>query len=56
MPRRVPDYSPGYADWNHFMTLGSILTVISVFLFLYILAFRTLIVRVPARSSWNSIY
>jgi hypothetical protein len=34
------------------MTLGSILTVFSVFIFLYIVAFRTLYVRTPARSSF----
>jgi len=33
LPRRVSDYPAGYADWNSFMTLGSILTVISVFIF-----------------------
>lgn len=54
LPRRIPDYSVGYSDWNQFMTLGSILTVISVFIFQYILAFRTLNVRVPARSSFVS--
>jgi len=52
MPRRIPDYSVGYSDWNQFMTLGSILTVFSVFIFLYIVAFRTLYVRTPARSSF----
>ena len=36
MPRRISDYADGYAGWNHFMTLGAILTVISVILFLYI--------------------
>jgi cytochrome c oxidase subunit 1 len=38
MPRRISDYADGYAGWNHFMTLGSILTVISVILFLYIVS------------------
>jgi heme/copper-type cytochrome/quinol oxidase subunit 1 len=52
LPRRIPDYSVGYSDWNQFMTLGSILTVFSVFIFLYIVAFRTLYVRTPARSSF----
>jgi heme/copper-type cytochrome/quinol oxidase subunit 1 len=52
LPRRIPDYSAGYSDWNQFMTLGSILTVFSVFIFLYIVAFRTLYVRTPARSSF----
>lgn len=38
MPRRISDYTDGFAGWNHFMTLGSILTVISVILFLYIVS------------------
>lgn len=38
MPRRIPDYADGYAGWNHIMSYGSILTVISVFLFLYIVS------------------
>jgi cytochrome c oxidase subunit 1 len=38
MPRRISDYADGYAGWNHFKTLGSILTVISVFLFLYVVS------------------
>jgi len=36
-PRRIPDYADAYADWNHFMSYGSILTVISVFIFFYLL-------------------
>lgn len=38
MPRRISDYADGYAGWNHLKTLGSILTVISVILFLYIVS------------------
>lgn len=38
MPRRISDYPDGYAAWNYYMTYGSILTVISVFLFLYIVS------------------
>jgi|GEM_PF-5133348 len=37
-PRRIMDYPDGFAGWNSLMTLGSILTVISVFLFLYIVS------------------
>jgi len=33
MPRRIPDYSDGYVDWNNLMSLGSILTVFSVLIF-----------------------
>jgi heme/copper-type cytochrome/quinol oxidase subunit 1 len=36
-PRRIPDYSDGYADWNHLMTIGSILTAIAILIFLIIL-------------------
>ena len=43
MPRRISDYPDGYAGWNHFMSYGSILTVISVFLFLYIVSNTILI-------------
>ena len=43
MPRRISDYADGYAGWNHFMSLGSILTVISVFLFLYVVSNTILI-------------
>lgn len=32
-PRRIPDYSVGYSDWNQLISLGSILTVISVLVF-----------------------
>lgn len=38
MPRRISDYADGYAGWNNIMSFGSILTVISVILFLYIVS------------------
>jgi cytochrome c oxidase subunit 1 len=38
MPRRIPDFADGYAGWNNIMSYGSILTVLSVFLFLYIVS------------------
>ena len=38
MPRRISDYPDGYIGWNHYMTYGSILTVLSVLLFLYIVS------------------
>jgi heme/copper-type cytochrome/quinol oxidase subunit 1 len=46
MPRRIPDYPSGFAYWNNIMTLGSVLTVISIFLFLNIV-YRTLIKTNP---------
>ena len=38
MPRRIPTYSHGYAYYNEIMTMGSILTAISVIFFLYIVS------------------
>jgi heme/copper-type cytochrome/quinol oxidase subunit 1 len=40
MPRRIPDYPDGYASWNSILTIGSFLTVISIFIFLYLVAFK----------------
>lgn len=34
MPRRIPDYPDGYANWNYIMTYGSFLTLFSIFIFL----------------------
>ena len=42
-PRRIPSYPNGYSAWNDIMTLGSLLTVISVILFLYIVSNALLI-------------
>jgi heme/copper-type cytochrome/quinol oxidase subunit 1 len=38
MPRRIPDYPDGYIGWNNFISLGSILTFISLVIFLYTVA------------------
>jgi cytochrome c oxidase subunit 1 len=41
LPRRVPDYPAGYTYWNQFMTLGSILTIMSLII-LFGLIYSTL--------------
>ena len=33
-PRRIPDYPDGYASWNLIITIGTILTFISICLLL----------------------
>lgn len=38
LPRRYSDYADAYAGWNNVITFGSILTALSVLLFLYILS------------------
>lgn len=36
MPRRIPDYPDAYAGWNYIASIGSLVTFIGVFLFVYI--------------------
>ena len=36
MPRRIPDYSPIFADWNRISSLGGFVFGASQLLFLYI--------------------
>lgn len=38
LPRRYPDFPDAYNSWGPIMTVGSFLTVISVFYFLYIVS------------------
>jgi len=55
MPRRIPAYPDGYADWNNIMSFGSILTAISVLIFLYILAFKLFnYKKEPVRATFYS--
>ena len=37
MPRRIPDYPDAYASWNSLASFGSLLSLVGVFLFFYIL-------------------
>jgi len=39
MPRRIPDYPDGYLGWNSIMSYGSILTLFSIIIFLFILTY-----------------
>lgn len=37
MPRRIPDYPDAYAGYNFIMSIGSIISLVSLLLFMYIL-------------------
>ena len=50
MPRRIPDYADGYADWNSFMTYGSILTIASIIIFLILVS--NLFKLVKTNKNW----
>ncbi|RKO94892.1 COX1-domain-containing protein, partial [Caulochytrium protostelioides] len=42
MPRRIGDYPDSYMEWNHIISIGSILTAISVVLYMYFIGSRLL--------------
>jgi cytochrome c oxidase subunit 1 len=46
-PRRYTDFSDGYAFYNYISSLGSMISVVGVFLFVYII-YRVLADGVPA--------
>lgn len=41
LPRRIPDYPAGFNYWNNFMTLGSVLTVASLIIWIILVAKST---------------
>jgi len=41
MPRRIPDYPDGYNSWNYLMSLGTVLTMFSIIIFIYNLLNKT---------------
>ncbi len=49
LPRRYSDYPDAYAGWNLISSFGSIVSLIGVFFFIYII-YRTLTDKVPAIS------
>jgi len=51
-PRRYSDYPDAFAGWNYVSSYGSIVSLIAVFVFIYVL-YRTLTDRNPA-VSWNA--
>lgn len=52
MPRRISDYPDAYAGWNLISSFGSIVSVVSATLFLYIV-YKQLVSGQPAkRNVW----
>jgi cytochrome c oxidase subunit 1 len=53
MPRRIPNYPDGYVTLNSYMTFGSILTVCSFMIFLYLIVdtFRPSLTQLASNNS-----
>lgn len=60
MPRRIPDFPDAYGAWSNIMTIGSFMTLISIFIFLYIVAHtvfnpNVLTLNNTYRARWSMI-
>ena len=52
MPRRISDYADAFAGWNLVSSLGSIISVIATWLFLYILYIQLVEGKATSRYPW----
>jgi len=52
MPRRISDYPDAFAGWNLISSIGSIVSVIAAWLFLYIVYSQLVEGKVASRNPW----
>lgn len=52
MPRRISDYPDGFAGWNLISSLGSVVSIIATWLFLYILYLQLVEGKKVSRYPW----
>jgi cytochrome c oxidase subunit 1 len=52
MPRRISDYPDAYAGWNIISSLGSIISLVATWLFLYILYVQLVNGKAVSRYPW----
>jgi cytochrome c oxidase subunit 1 len=52
MPRRISDYPDAFAGWNLISSIGSIVSVIAAWLFLYIVYLQLVEGKVASRNPW----
>jgi cytochrome c oxidase subunit 1 len=54
MPRRISDYPDAFAGWNLISSVGSIVSVIAAWLFLYIVYKQLVDGKIANRNPWNT--
>jgi len=52
MPRRISDYPDAFAGWNYVSSLGSIISVVATWLFLYIVYVQLVEGKATSRYPW----
>jgi len=56
MPRRIPDYPDAFAGWNYIASLGSMISLVSMLFFFYILYYSLILPRRFTRRSYYPSY
>lgn len=52
-PRRISDYPDAFANWNYIASIGSMITLVSIFLFIYLL-YRQFTDKIVYKNNYNS--
>ena len=52
MPRRISDYPDAFAGWNLISSIGSIVSIIAAWLFLYIVYIQLIEANITNRNPW----
>ena len=53
MPRRIPDYPDAFEGWNYVSSIGSLISVVSMAIFLYVIFDMLTNGALASNSPWN---
>jgi cytochrome c oxidase subunit 1 len=54
MPRRIPDYADAFEGWNYISSIGSIISVVSTLVFMYIIYDMLVHGKVASANPWGT--